>query len=119
MSILPPEAVRKWIQDSTTTPVSDTSLDPDAGFVETLYRTCVNLLTDLWRLRSGSISHASKQIINSRDVALFRLWGDNFRPGSLDAVLQDSGYLMTNIIDNLYNIGKVLARHACAVEDSG
>ncbi|KAJ5332788.1 uncharacterized protein N7506_006571 [Penicillium brevicompactum] len=82
--------------------------DPNIGFVETLYHTCSTALVYLWRSRFRFTSQIPRKNTLKKDVADIRLWEENFPPGHLDAILEQSRHLKTNVIENLKGIGSIL-----------
>ncbi|KAL2828863.1 hypothetical protein BJY01DRAFT_228203 [Aspergillus pseudoustus] len=94
--------VDSWIQSSQS------ELDPNFGFIESLYHTCATTLQQLWKARSCLSLADAQQASLKNDVAQLTLWEENFPSCRLDTILGHSNYLRIEVLENLYGIGKIL-----------
>lgn len=95
---------------------------PSVGFAWTLYEQTLKLFAILRPLVPGSKLVASRQhnrILKDGLGKLF-LWGDGFRDGRLETVLEESDDLKASIVSGLVAIGSVLiTRSFCHLDLNG
>jgi hypothetical protein len=103
-----------------TTNASDDALSSklcEPGLGPKLYSCCLNLLSHI--LKEGSITNRAKHDILNEEMAKFYLWGEGFRDGKLDIILDSSRYLRVSILKNLVAIGEALieGEHSTILEE--
>ncbi|KAL4805217.1 hypothetical protein BDV18DRAFT_26095 [Aspergillus unguis] len=96
-----------WLVDSWIAS-SQSNLDPNFGYIESLYNTCTTALQQLWKSRSSLSLTDGQQFSLKNDVAQLSLWEENFPSCRLDTILGHSNYLRIEVLENLYGIGKIL-----------
>jgi hypothetical protein len=90
--------------------ISTQADDTATGFVWTLYDQVLRLLTKLLALiprGSAAVSKRDLKILKRSCGRLF-LWGDEFRDGKLESVLEESEDLKETIVESLTSIGRAL-----------
>lgn len=105
-----PKSVNEWIRSNISSTTNHGTLDPNIGFVEALYQTCSTIFICLWGSRFRSMPYGPRKNTLKKDIAQLRLWEENFPPNRLDIILEysSSSRLKMNVIENLYEIGKIL-----------
>ncbi|PWY78490.1 hypothetical protein BO94DRAFT_558822 [Aspergillus sclerotioniger CBS 115572] len=98
----------KLLTDWVISRIDHSIQDPNVGFVETLYHTCSTALSHLWKCQFRFIPYGPRKNTLKKDVANLRLWRENFPSGCLDTILEQSGPLKTNVVENMERIGTIL-----------
>lgn len=105
--------VHEWVNTSVQQCTDITFTVPELGFVESLYRACSSILPEIWKYSIAIMPMDGVSLPMETTVVNLCLWTENFPPGELDTILENSGYLKINIVDNLSRIGRVLIRRKC------
>ncbi|KAF9882694.1 hypothetical protein FE257_005521 [Aspergillus nanangensis] len=103
-----PWLVDSWIESSQS------NLDPNFGFIESLYQTCTTTLQQLCKSRSSLSLTDAQQTALKNDVAQLRLWEENFPSCRLDTILSHSNYLRIEVLKNL---GSARSEHVYFIEE--
>ncbi|KAL3468894.1 hypothetical protein BJX99DRAFT_242539 [Aspergillus californicus] len=101
--------VDSWIESSHS------NLDPNFGFIESLYHTCSAALQRVWKSKSSLSLTAAQQNLLKNDVARLDLWEENFPSCRLDTILGHSSYLRAEVLQNLYRIGMILTAYSSRI----
>ncbi|KAL2869650.1 chromatin remodelling complex Rsc7/Swp82 subunit-domain-containing protein [Aspergillus lucknowensis] len=90
---------------------SHSNLDPNFGFIESLYHTCATTLQRLWKFQSLLSLTTAQQASLKNNVVQLSLWEENFPSCRLDTILGHSNYLRIEVLENLFSIGKILMHY--------
>ncbi|KAL3455278.1 hypothetical protein BJX64DRAFT_77028 [Aspergillus heterothallicus] len=90
---------------------SHSSLDPNFGFIESLYHACATTLHHLWKFRHLLSLTLAQQASLKENVGQLSLWEENFPSCRLDTILGHSNYLRMEVLENLVRIGKILMHY--------
>jgi hypothetical protein len=103
--------VVEWIDGSTVYRSGDAEDEgAAAGFAWTLYDLDLKLLTRLIPIASRDLPTISRKDINTLKQSLGNLflWGDGFRDGMLENVMEESDDLKETLVDLLVRIARLL-----------
>jgi hypothetical protein len=103
--------VVEWIDGATVHRPTDAEEEGvSAGFAWTLYDLDLKLLTRLIPIISRDLPIISRRNIKSLKQSLGNLflWGDGFRDGRLENVLEESSDLKETLVASLVGIGRLL-----------
>ncbi|KAI9800180.1 MAG: hypothetical protein M1833_003507 [Piccolia ochrophora] len=92
----------------------DDAPNGEVGFVEQLYRSCLDLFSAHWRrILDSSAKEACAKFPHLKDsLGRFFLWGESFHEGQLDALIEVSDELKETIIELLSGIANMLTSPA-------
>jgi hypothetical protein len=106
------DKVVEWIDGATIYRSTDAE-DGEratAGFAWSLYDLNLKLLTELIPIVERDIPTVSRKDVKALKQSLGNLflWGDGFRDGSLEIVLEESDDLKETLVSSLVQIGRLL-----------
>jgi hypothetical protein len=107
--------VTEWIDGATIQTTSENVDGKDSqastGFAWSLYHHTLELFSQLFPLifaGSGAGVNRHREKSFKRSLGMLFLWGDGFRGGKLESVLEESDGLRETVIESLAAIGKIL-----------
>jgi hypothetical protein len=103
--------VVEWIDGATIHRSGDVQEDGAAsGFAWTLYELDLKLLTKLLPILSNDFHRISRTDVRNLKKSLgdLFLWGDGFRDGGLEKVVEESDDLEGTLVSSLVRIGRLL-----------
>ncbi|KAL2844406.1 hypothetical protein BJX68DRAFT_242960 [Aspergillus pseudodeflectus] len=104
------QAVHEWITSSTSTGSVSTILNPNLGYIEAFYQTCLVIFGELWTSHLKKQPRSPRKTAMKNSIAQLRLWIENFEPFCMDTVLEQTGDLKISVVENLCEIGRILLR---------
>ena len=113
--------VHEWIYNTSTAQEAQPELivseDADDCLAARLYASCVQVLRGICSQASdpGVPYSAIKPWILRNELGRLYLFGDSFRNGRLNRILEDANELSENIVEILAGIGILLVRSECNI----
>ncbi|KAI9800286.1 MAG: hypothetical protein M1833_003400 [Piccolia ochrophora] len=109
-----PNILNEWLEDDALQSRSkqEVGVQEDAGFVQTLYRSCLRVFGEIWDqlVRSPFVLKRRERRMFKESLGRFVLWGADFQDGDLDKALDASDRMRDVVLELLLGVGENLAR---------